>query len=169
MTEWKDIPKDVKDRIFRAAMALIYRDTDEAYHQLYAIADPEFTREKPWQEYDGKMRIYFDDVRDGPAGWVTVRTAGEVYDLIKHGIVAAVSLDHDVGKDPVTGEEYVNGYDLTKMVTEEFATGKLPVEHIPEFTVHSMNPVGRDNMNAQIRFLKRLMEERKNEKSKDKV
>jgi hypothetical protein len=32
--------------------ALIKRDISEAYHQLYALADPEFKRLHPWKEWE---------------------------------------------------------------------------------------------------------------------
>jgi hypothetical protein len=156
MTRWIDIPKDVRDKILKARNALIVEDLDAAYHWLYAIADPTFTDFNPWKEeaWDSKMKIYLDDVRKAPEGWIGVTTAHEAYNWICKGIVSHISLDHDLG------EKVASGYDLTKWITRDFFEKKLKASQIPEFSFHSMNPVGRENMIRQVESLKKLMEQR---------
>lgn len=44
-----DIPPDVAKKILAARDALIVNHTDEAFHQLYSIADPKFESYEPWE------------------------------------------------------------------------------------------------------------------------
>jgi len=45
------------------------------------------------------MRVYLDDVRVAPAGWVQARWPNEVIALLQSGNVEELSLDHDLGDD----------------------------------------------------------------------
>jgi hypothetical protein len=92
------------------------------------------------------MKIYLDDVRPIPDGWVGVRTYDEAVAVIKTGKVKEISLDHDLGPGKT-------GYDLVclieKMVVEERF---IP----PVMRIHSANPVGRSNMERAIQSIERL-------------
>ena len=48
----RDIPKDVAAKLVACRDALLQGDTDEAWHQLYAIADPTFSSLDPWLEVE---------------------------------------------------------------------------------------------------------------------
>ena len=84
------------------------------------------------------MRVFLDDVRTPPDGWVLVKTVPEVQELLKAGGVTELSLDHDLGEDQQTG------YDLCKWMAEH---NIWPSEAV---YVHSANPVGAENMRATI-------------------
>jgi hypothetical protein len=43
------------------------------------------------------MRVWLDDVRDAPDGWVHVQTPEEAIELLRSGKVKEISLDHDLG------------------------------------------------------------------------
>lgn len=43
------IPPDIAKKILAARDAIIRGETDEAYHQLYSIADPAFENFEPWE------------------------------------------------------------------------------------------------------------------------
>jgi hypothetical protein len=45
------------------------------------------------------MRVYLDDTRTAPEGWVQARWPEEVIELLKTGQVEALSLDHDLGAE----------------------------------------------------------------------
>ena len=45
------------------------------------------------------MKIYLDDERLVPPGWVQARWSDEVIEYLKSGDVTDVSLDHDLGDD----------------------------------------------------------------------
>lgn len=87
------------------------------------------------------INLYLDDVREAPCGWVRVRSVNAAKSLLSLGKVIHLSLDHDLGDFAKYGGD---GYELVKWMAE---MGNWP---IGEITVHSMNPVGRQNMQAVI-------------------
>ena len=78
------------------------------------------------------MRLYLDDMRRPPVGWLLVKTAHAAIDVLKTVDVEELSLDHDLG------EEHT-GYDVAKWIVEN---NVWPARII----LHTMNPVGRQNM-----------------------
>ena len=91
------------------------------------------------------MRIYLDDERPTPTGWVRAYWPDEVIAHLKTGCVREVSLDHDLGDD-ARG----TGYDVIAWIEEEVVTnGLVP----PQIRVHSANPAARLRMEAGIRSI----------------
>ena len=45
------------------------------------------------------MKIYLDDIRTKPEGWIRVKTAQEAFELLRSNKVFEISLDHDLGDD----------------------------------------------------------------------
>jgi hypothetical protein len=90
------------------------------------------------------MNIYLDDVRDLPVeyeGWVVARTAEEALHLIaSNGLenIEILSFDHDLGEDRMSG------YDLAVIIEE--MVYEAGFTKVPEFRIHSANPVGRKNL-----------------------
>jgi len=93
--------------------------------------------------------MWLDDLRPAPSGWVHVYTAEEAKVFLEQNRVSEASLDHDLGMcDSCVGafdgislhcRHRKSGYDLVLWMAE---FGIWPeVVH-----VHSMNPVGRQNM-----------------------
>lgn len=94
------------------------------------------------------MRIFLDDERDTPEGWVRAYWPDEVVALLEEGGVTHVSLDHDLGDD-----ERGTGYDVILWVEEAVALrGFIP----PVMTVHSANSSARQKMLAGIRAVEAL-------------
>ena len=94
------------------------------------------------------MKVYLDDERETPAGWVRTFWPDEVIELLKTGEVVAVSLDHDLGDD-----ERGTGYDVVLWIEEAVATrGFNP----PEIRVHSANTSARRKMELGIENIKQL-------------
>lgn len=94
------------------------------------------------------MRVYLDDVRVAPAGWVPARWSDEVIALLQSGDVEAVSLDHDLGDD-----ERGTGYDVLTWIEEAVALrGFKP----PRIAVHSANSAARIRMESAIASIERL-------------
>lgn len=86
------------------------------------------------------MKVYLDDERPTPDGWVGVRTVQECIEKLKTGKVEALSLDHDLG----TG--YAPGYDvLTWMEREVFTGDFVPPKYC---FIHTANPTAKDRMMA---------------------
>jgi hypothetical protein len=46
---------------------------------------------------EGSVRVWLDDRRAAPEGWVHVRTPEEAIDLLRAGGIEELSLDHDLG------------------------------------------------------------------------
>jgi hypothetical protein len=94
------------------------------------------------------MRIYLDDERPTPDGWIRAYWPDEVIALLEQGGVTHVSLDHDLGDD-----ERGTGYDVILWVEEAVATrGFLP----PIISVHSANSSARMKMLAGIEAIEAL-------------
>jgi hypothetical protein len=99
-------------------------------------------------------KLFLDDFRNPPDfTWDVVRsyTAFIEY-ILKNGVPDLISFDHDLGEEhyPKTEEDLLaeidyskytekTGYDCAKWLAER---GVLPGEYI----VHSLNPVGRKNI-----------------------
>jgi hypothetical protein len=94
------------------------------------------------------MRVYLDDARPTPAGWVGVRWPEEAIALLATGGVTELSLDHDLGDD-----RRGTGYDVIVWIERAVAEDGFqpPVIH-----VHSANPAARRRMEAGIASIHRL-------------
>jgi hypothetical protein len=102
------------------------------------------------------LLVWLDDRRPPPDdGWRRVRTPAEAIALLRAGVVAVLSLDHDLGI--FTGEREETGYDVLLWIEREVAAGAFAP---PELLVHSSNPVGRRRMTQAIEAIGRLLERR---------
>ena len=95
------------------------------------------------------MKIFLDDTRAAPEGWILVRTAREAIAALEAGAVTELSLDHDLGGDDTVG----TGHDVLVWIEEAVALrGFEP----PSLSVHSANIVGRQRMQQAIESIERL-------------
>ncbi|MEC4723509.1 cyclic-phosphate processing receiver domain-containing protein [Noviherbaspirillum sp. CPCC 100848] len=93
------------------------------------------------------MKVYLDDERTTPEGWLRAYWPDEVIDLLKSGQVTELSLDHDLGDD-----ERGTGYTVLLWLEEEVVVhGMKP----PRITVHSANSSARLKMEAAIASIMR--------------
>lgn len=126
--------------------------------------------------------MYLDDIRHPTmtypetlnCQWLVVRSYDEFVEQIKlKGIPTFVSFDHDLSiehypvmekdggvsnmtKIPYETYKEKTGYDCAKWMVD------YCMEHnkkIPAFGVHSMNPVGRENIQSYLENAERFMEE----------
>jgi hypothetical protein len=88
------------------------------------------------------MRVYLDDDRQAPAGWVRVWWPDEAIALLQAGAVTELSLDHDLGDD-ARG----TGYDVVLWIEEAVALRGFSA---PRIFVHSANSSARLKMEAGI-------------------
>ena len=94
------------------------------------------------------MRVYLDDERATPPGWVRVFWPEEAIALLETGQVDELSLDHDLGDD-----QRGTGYDVVLWVEEAVALrGFKP----PRMFVHSANSSARQKMLAGIGAIEAL-------------
>ena len=88
------------------------------------------------------MKVFLDDERTTPEGWVRVYWPDEAVALLQTGQVTEISLDHDLGDD-ARG----TGYDVLLWIEEAVhLRGFVP----PRMQVHSANPAARTRMLAGI-------------------
>lgn len=93
------------------------------------------------------MKVFLDDVRVTPEGWVRTFWPEEVIALLKTGQVTEFSLDHDLGDD-----EHGTGYTVLLWLEEQVAMhGLVP----PAIRVHSANSAARLKMEAAIASIER--------------
>jgi hypothetical protein len=121
--------------------------------------------------------LFLDDIRDpSDAGysedmeWVVVRNYKDFVDLIsREGIPDIVSFDHDLADEhysvgaSITWDEYYSSDDREKTGYDcaAFLLGACIKENrdIPKCFIHSMNPVGRERINALLSSWKKYIGE----------
>ena len=90
------------------------------------------------------MKIFLDDCRPTPNGWVRTYTPKGTIELLKCNEVEELSLDHDLGDDDGIG----TGYDVLLWIEERVLLHRfVPPSSI---VVHSSNSSAVEKMNAAI-------------------
>ena len=93
------------------------------------------------------MKIYLDDERETPEGWLRVYWPEEAIELLKTGKVKEISLDHDLGDD-----NRGTGYDVVLWIEEAVITKAF---NPPVIRVHSANLSAREKMELGIESIKK--------------
>ena len=95
------------------------------------------------------MKLYLDDERTPPDGWVRVKSAEMAIRLLKRGVVSELSLDHDLGRKKT-------GYDVVQWMEKAVVTeGFIPPAKI---SIHTANPVGRRKIMAGLEAIRKRLE-----------
>jgi len=92
------------------------------------------------------MKVWLDDERSAPAGWVHVKTPWEAIELVKTGQVEEISLDNDLGF-----ENYVppnEGHHVAEFIERGAVLGELKFIRC---RIHTQNVAAKDRMKAAIR------------------
>lgn len=84
------------------------------------------------------MRLWVDDVRPAPAGWVHARSVEEAQPLLASGEVEELSLDSDLGFERPDGAALLRWME---------GTGHWPRR---KPGVHTPNPAGRERLRVAI-------------------
>lgn len=88
------------------------------------------------------MKIFLDDVRTPPDGWILVNWPQQAINYLKTNKVTEISLDHDLGDDSIG-----TGYDVVTWIEEQVMLhGFVP----PKITVHSANVSAKSKMEMGI-------------------
>ncbi len=95
------------------------------------------------------MKVYLDDLRPTPEGWVHAYWPEDAIELLKSSKVEIISLDHDLGDD-----DHGTGYDVILWIEEAVATTDFIA---PEILVHSANSSAREKMLAGIESIKKIL------------
>ncbi|MEK0339283.1 MAG: hypothetical protein QQN46_03530 [Nitrosopumilus sp.] len=92
------------------------------------------------------MKVYLDDIRVAPDGWVRTWWPEEVIALLKTGDVTDISLDHDLGDHfgrPDNVKRERTGYDVLLWLERAvIVDGFKP----PAIHIHTANPVAEERM-----------------------
>lgn len=92
-------------------------------------------------------KLYLDDVRPCPVGFILATSSKEAVALVRElGMPEFMSLDHDLGNEDTT-MAFLHGL-----------VNDLEITHVPDYVVHSANPVGRDNIIVFLESYKRRLE-----------
>ncbi|MDB5388570.1 MAG: hypothetical protein JWM11_4216 [Planctomycetaceae bacterium] len=98
------------------------------------------------------MKVYLDDERPTPPGWIGVRWPNEAIELLASGEVTEISLDHDLGDD-----ERGTGYSVILWLEEAVAMRDfIP----PVITIHTANVSARQKMLQGVQSILRLIRNR---------
>jgi len=94
------------------------------------------------------MKIWLDDLRPAPKGYIWVHWPNQAIELLKKGECTHLSLDHDLGDDVIgTGYDVLLWIEQSTML-EDF---KPPIIY-----VHSANIAARQKMESAIGKIKRI-------------
>lgn len=104
------------------------------------------------------VRLYLDDIRTPPAGWTLVRSGDEfrafVDRVMAEGIkITHISFDHDLAEDHYSLHRkdgvawQANGCDVAKWLIATYPD----LARYVTVSVHSMNPVGAENIRNVFR------------------
>lgn len=97
--------------------------------------------------------IHIGGIESIGANWSVVRNFEQAKNwVLKNGFPDVISFDHDLGLEHYAGNYNDNktGYDFAKWLIEYDAdTNTMPKDF--KFTVHSMNPIGAENIRRLLK------------------
>ncbi len=98
------------------------------------------------------MKVYLDDIRTAPEGWILCLWPSGVIDLLETGSVTHVSLDHDLGDD-----NRGTGYDVLTWIERQVAVNNFVP---PDITIHTSNLAAKQRMEQAVASIRRLANDR---------
>lgn len=98
-------------------------------------------------------KLWLDDERPEPEGWVRAKTAGHAIMLLVSGTFDEVSLDHDLGPETAG-----TGYDVACWLEEEAMTN--PHFQVPLVHIHTANAGARGKMAHAVRNIEMVRQQR---------
>ena len=87
------------------------------------------------------MKLWLDDIRTAPEGWVWVKTYQQAIRCLRGGEVDEISFDYDLGYK-------MTGCDVAKWIDDKVRTDGF---RMPEWKIHAENKVGRDKIEKVMR------------------
>lgn len=103
---------------------------------------------------DEQVRLWHDDVRPAPDGWLWAKTNAAAMEVLAEYEVDEISLDHDLGAVP-TGDMDPRRYMTSRGSAEEtgvdLARWMVEFDRVPpRITIHSWNPPGAERIAAVL-------------------
>jgi len=97
------------------------------------------------------MRIYLDDERETPEGWMRTFTVPETIHALETRQVTHLSLDNDLGEDQPEGHKVLDWLEETVYNNKDFP--------MPKIYVHSANPTRVEHMKRAILSIERIRQQ----------
>ena len=96
------------------------------------------------------MKLWVDDIRPAPEGWCQAYSANAAKEMILANWenIEILSIDYDSGDYNKFGGDYIN---ILKWLEEEEHKANKKIVTFP-IQIHSMNPVGVQNMRNIIQY-----------------
>lgn len=109
--------------------------------------------DRPRPAPGSEVRLWIDDLRPVPEGWICARDAAQARFLFEAAqaegfTIVEVSFDHDLGLG-------ASGYDVATWLEERVAYGQMPAP--AKLGVHSANSVGVKRLWQVIDSIERLV------------
>jgi hypothetical protein len=96
------------------------------------------------------VKLYLDDERPAPRGWVRVDNVKDCTTILAMCYVSHLSLDHDLGEGDGTG------YDV--LVWLEHSIIQAPINLVPpNIRIHTANPPARLRMELAVEAIQRRL------------
>ena len=111
------------------------------YKQL--VSEEEIRGEKSNKQPTKGVKIWIDDIRPVPEGYVGIKSVNEFIDYIKkhgYGGISLIDTDHDAGDYQEDGGDYINCFDYLRSIGAKNLT----------IHIHSANPVGANHIRQII-------------------
>lgn len=90
-------------------------------------------------------KIFLDDLRPAPEGYVLLKSSQEAIDYVKqNGCSYHFSFDHDLGEDDTTMVF------LKWLINEDLDNSGSIIPEDFTYIIHSANPVGRENIDSLL-------------------
>ena len=102
-------------------------------------------------QHINETKVYLDDVRQSPKGWILVKNPTDMINLLKKNNVTEISLDHDLGDDKNIG----TGYDVLLWIEEKVFKDKS--FKVPKISIHTSNPSARKKMELALKSIERII------------
>lgn len=93
------------------------------------------------------MRLFLDDIREAPPDYTVARSTDEAIVLVQAQWPEFMSLDHDLG-----------GEDTTMLFLKRLVNEVWDGQPIPDYIVHSANPIGKLNIISFMESWKRSVD-----------
>ena len=96
--------------------------------------------------------MFIDDIRNPPSNdWVVIRSSNDgISHIKKYGMPTFISFDHDLGGNDTTMVF------LNRLINEVWFNDEICLDNlIPNYIIHSANPVGAANIDGFMKSWKR--------------
>lgn len=107
-----------------------------------------------------EIRVWLDDIRDEPAGWIRTKTVKDTIGLLESFNVVEISLDNDLG-----AFDSREGYEVLDYIEEQLAINLVMPPKI--IRTHTGNPVALRRMQTTLKRINQMVRALEVQRRKD--